>query len=1091
LIPRRVRLAILLPPWLHARGVARRPQEAAWLAFVLHGVLILTAQYQFSFDAYTHMFFGDHYRLDWWSLWEPRWYTGFSVTSYPPLVHQLIGLLGHLTGVDAAFAALLWATLTAYPLAVYAFSRVFVGRTAAGYAALGAAVTPSVYLAAHAFGQLPTLMATLFALFGVAALAEFLRHGGRLNCALALALFTVVMAAHHATLLFLPWVVAGLAIHLLLNEKMKRSTLFSRLGIFLFLAVVAGLAVIWPFWAWGRGQGIQTPIDHPSRHNFFTDSFAVVDFFLPVYGPLMVLIPFALWMGLRQRRYSGLAIAFLPLFILGLGDTTPLPRILFRAGWEWLTYDRFAFWASLALLPFFGLAMLLARQRLPKYLGYRIHMRFPRIQIKRRKADSWPPMSLGRPRRWVTTFIFIFMALIAMIVGKLSTLVPFEPAKIDMKPIVSFLARKNHAEWRYLTFGFGDQLAYLSTLTKATTIDGSYHTARPLPELRESGIAQIDTAFWTVKGLRALNPILKKSGEHGVRWGFVSLAAYIPVLKRNGWVRLTKLDNGIQVWENPSAVRPEPAAAPPYDPLASFSWGVFPLLSLAVAAALAATRWRPLPAQKVWLQIHQITIGILPVGLCFWYTLTLVKTPIEGVYFTYTDGLLFASDVLALVAFFSWLIARFTPNPYAFCLKQEHAEHPSSPLRTQRTRTPAPPQGRGKSLKLSALSELRSKRFLFDMPLTNTKFHAFWNLGEAGWGLALCLLASLSILWSTDWRISLFVSLHLWLVFGVFLSVRDRPKIWRTIAIGFCVALTMQILIGFWQFSAQSTAFLHPLGLNWPGQLDPSMPGASVVQLPDGLRWLRVYGTLPHPNMLGGFVLLFLAGPAAFFLLEAGRERRALVLFLGGVSLLVLTFSRSAWVGLAAAGLVLVFHSRKLDGKRLLVSALAVLTGLLAAAVPLYPLIFTRAGPGPVATEEFSNEARGWLIQSTLNMIRDHPLLGVGVGAYIVEYARRASYGYLIEPVHNLPLLVVAELGIAGALIVIGLGWSILSGALRAKRPETVVFSAVLVGLLVTSLFDHYLWTLAPGQMLLGLALGLWAGQIKQEKETQNVTDPL
>ena len=79
MIPRRVRLAILLPPWLRARGVARRPQEAAWLAFALHGFLVLTTQYRVSFDAYNHMFFADHYRMDWWSLWEPRWYTGFNV----------------------------------------------------------------------------------------------------------------------------------------------------------------------------------------------------------------------------------------------------------------------------------------------------------------------------------------------------------------------------------------------------------------------------------------------------------------------------------------------------------------------------------------------------------------------------------------------------------------------------------------------------------------------------------------------------------------------------------------------------------------------------------------------------------------------------------------------------------------------------------------------------------------------------------------------------------------------------------------------------------------------------------------------------
>ncbi len=1042
MIPRRVRLAILMPPWLRARGMARRPHEAAWLAFALHGFLILSGQYSFSFDAYTHMFFGDHYRMDWWSLWEPRWYTGFSVTSYPPLVHQLIGLLSHLTGLDAAFAALLWATLTAYPLAVYAFSRVFVGRTVAGYAALGAAVTPSIFFAAHVFGQLPTLMATLFALFGMAALAEYLRKGGALNGALALALFTVVMAAHHATLLFLPWVGLGLVIHLLAHEKIERAALFSRLAIFLPLAALAGLTVIWPFWAWGRDQGIQTPIDHPSRHNFLQDAFAVTAFFLPVYGPLMVLIPFAPWMGL-QRRYSGLALAFLALFILGLGDTTPLPRILFRVGWEWLTYDRFAFWASLTLLPFFGVALLLARQWLPKYLGFRIY-RFPKIQIKKRNADSWPPMRLGRPRRWATISIFMFMTLIALIVGKLSTLVPFEPAKIDMKPIVGFLARKNHSDWRYLTFGFGDQLAWLSTLTNATTIDGSYHTARSLPELRESGIAQIDTAFWIVNGLRALDPILQKSGGHGVRWGFVSLPAYIPVLRRNGWVRVTVLDNGIQVWENPSAVLPEPMDVPPADPAESFSWGVLPLLSLALAAGLAVARYRPFFVQRVLLAVQQIALGLLPVGLCFWYFHTMASTPAKGVYFTYTDMLLFASDILALLALLAWLLARRLGPP----------------------RLPATSARPAQSRKVSTGRVER-------------------------WLLALCLLASLSTLWSVDWRLSLYVSLHLWLVFGVFLLIQDQPALWRSIAIGFCAALALEALIGFWQFSAQSTTFLNPLNLSWPGALDANTRGASVVQLPDGARWLRAYGTLPHPNVLGGFALMFLAGPGALFLLSAKRQAWAMVLFAFGAALLVLTFSRSAWVGFAAAGLALAFHRRKLDGKRLLTIGLASLTGLLAAAAPLYRLIFIRAGASPVATEEFSNEARAWLIQSTLNIIKDHPILGVGVGSYILEYARRAPYGYLIEPVHNLPLLIVAELGVAGALIVTGLAISIAVSAWRAQRPETVIFSAVLIGLLATSLFDHYLWTLAPGRMLLGLALGLWAGQHKQEQEMKDVTHPL
>ena len=433
--------------------------------------------------------------------------------------------------------------------------------------------------------------------------------------------------------------------------------------------------------------------------------------------------------------------------------------------------------------------------------------------------------------------------------------------------------------------------------------------------------------------------------------------------------------------------------------------------------------------KKLLSDIHQIALGLLPVALCVWYYQTLVSNAIEKIYFTYSDGLLFASDALALLAVLAWLIS--SPNLYT--------------LRV---------------------------------------------FGKASWepklGFALCLLSTLSTFWSIDWRISLFFSLHLWLVFGLFLSVRDRPESWRAVAIGCCAALALQIGIGFWQFGAQTTAFLAPLGMNWPGQLDPSIRGASVVELADGARWLRVYGTLPHPNLLGGFTLMFLGGPAALFFLSEKRRPWALALLAGGAALLILTFSRSAWVGLAAAGVVLTFHHRKFPRMRLFVAGLAVLTGLLAAALPLYRLIFTRAGAGSVATEEFSNAGRVWLTEQAVQIIKDHPVLGVGAGTFILEYARHAPYGYLIEPVHNLPLLVVAELGLAGALIGIGLGLLIVRSALRATRPESVLFSALLVGLLVTSFFDHYLWTLAPGRMLLGLALGLWAAQVKQEQQADS-----
>ena len=89
--------------------------------------------------------------------------------------------------------------------------------------------------------------------------------------------------------------------------------------------------------------------------------------------------------------------------------------------------------------------------------------------------------------------------------------------------------------------------------------------------------------------------------------------------------------------------------------------------------------------------------------------------------------------------------------------------------------------------------------------------------------------------------------------------------------------------------------------------------------------------------------------------------------------------------------------------------------------------------------------------------------------------------GAPIEPVHNVFLLITAEIGIVGLILIIGLFISITIKICKAHSPQAILASATLTGLGVISLFDHYLWTLAPGRMILGLALGLWAGQVAHD----------
>ena len=1005
----------------------RRVYTAILVAFVFHGLFILTARYRLSYDAYTHMLFADHYAKSWFSLWEPRWYTGFTVVSYPPLTHQLIALFTPLLGFDKAFALLLWIVTTCYPLGIYAFARIFTGRAAASYAALVSAILMPIYVTAYVFGQLPFLASTLIALFAAASLDRYLRQGDLHSLLLSVMLIATCMATHHATLIVQPFFVLAVAINnlVLLRDHDQSRALFlivKRLSLFGILAITMALFVIWPFWQWGRDQTIQTPIDHLSRHNFFLDPRGFLVFFFPLYGPLVFIIPFLVrkW----PARFVGLLIAFSLLFLLGLGGTTPLPGLIFGDAWQWLTFDRFAFWASLTLTPFFGIL-------------------FIRLKYGWKNRLLTKPVLFARRRNFIAASTFSVFALTTLLVWFWPIVFPTQPGPIDMRPIVDFLDQENNSQWRYLTFGFGNQYTYLNLLTEATTIDGSYHTARALPELRESGIAEIDTAFWASVGIPAIAPILQKSGEHGVRWGFVNpkilqaiplrwgvihRSEFAALLEQLGWIKRGALENGILVYENPSAVLPAPSMPPKATPFSSFSWGAFPLLALVTSVTLGALKVYPADAKRVIERVYAVVTFLIPISICFWYFRTVFEFPHPRVYFLYTDAVFFLTDALVLLAVILWASTKLSP---------------SADLLYHRA-----------DFRLSLVSSLPT---------------------------ALVFLASLSVIWSYDWRISLFVSLHFWLALLFIFSLREWRSAWQMAMVGLCFALSIEFVAGFVGVGLQSTEFLQPLNVEWPGVLESSTRGASVVQIPNGLRILRAYGTLPHPNILGGFALLALLGPVSLFFLQKKTNYFLPIVFAFGIVLIVLTFSRSAWLGLIAFLGVLILKAAHLGYRRLyLVIAVSILTIALTV-YPLRELIFTRISNAPVATEQLSTFGRRWLNEQAFKMFSAFPLGGVGIGSFILRLSSDAVDGAMIEPVHGIPLLVGTELGFLGLLLLVGLAIVVALSVLKANTPKSILAGAMIAGLGVTGLFDHYLWTLAPGRIMFALAFGLWLGQIHHD----------
>ena len=107
------------------------------LALAAHAPLLLLQLQAGSFDANTHMFFADHYAHHWFNPWNEKWFAGFSQTTYPPLVHQLIALFSHVVGLTFAY------TIVQAIITIYNTVKFFIER-AKQIAAVAEAVFDSI-----------------------------------------------------------------------------------------------------------------------------------------------------------------------------------------------------------------------------------------------------------------------------------------------------------------------------------------------------------------------------------------------------------------------------------------------------------------------------------------------------------------------------------------------------------------------------------------------------------------------------------------------------------------------------------------------------------------------------------------------------------------------------------------------------------------------------------------------------------------------------------------------------------------------------------------------------------------------------------
>ncbi len=340
----------------------------------------------------------------------------------------------------------------------------------------------------------------------------------------------------------------------------------------------------------------------------------------------------------------------------------------------------------------------------------------------------------------------------------------------------------------------------------------------------------------------------------------------------------------------------------------------------------------------------------------------------------------------------------------------------------------------------------------------------------------ICIFLLLNIYYSSKPQAGLYGLLRLleYLFFSyavVSMVVRKKSLILYK---GLAIAVIFQSFLAIGQFLHQGSlnGLFYYVGERTFTSGTPGIANASI----DGALLLRPYGTMPHPNALGGFFLVSL-----LLLLNAYvQEKRKIIIIAILVSFpaFFLTLSRSAFLAGTVVSVVILYKlgsERKLTKRLLSRVSLLFWLPISLSFVSLHQILFPRILEFTFHGEDV--QQRLSLTQAAFAMIKDNIFVGVGLKNFLIAlpyYQSQLSGQIFIQPVHNIYLLIVSELGMFLSIFILFLFLTFLQ-RLKRNRVSSINI-ALIIAVLIIGLLDHYILTTQQGGLLLSLIMGYLYG---------------
>jgi O-antigen ligase len=264
--------------------------------------------------------------------------------------------------------------------------------------------------------------------------------------------------------------------------------------------------------------------------------------------------------------------------------------------------------------------------------------------------------------------------------------------------------------------------------------------------------------------------------------------------------------------------------------------------------------------------------------------------------------------------------------------------------------------------------------------------------------------------------------------------------------------------IGIFHFlKGQTTnSFLYWLGER---SFNLNTPGVAHFSL-FGRDFLRAYSTFPHPNSLAGYFGVF------FFLILSFKKNGKLIkvwrlfILLFCLTVLFLSFSKGAFIALFFSLLIFFFNKFiKLEKFSFWLVTLVFLFSF-------FSLFVSHYFHKNIYLKDNLRE-RLLLISSAKNVFLKKPFFGVGLNNFILETSDTFNFkniNYQLQPVHNIYILVLTELGLFGFFLFYIFLVKVFKIVSYVRKTW---FFLALTFVIISGVADHYWLTLNQNRLAL------------------------